>query len=590
MHERKLDGYRLQCHVNFGVGALLSRNGLDWSDRFPTLLAAAVELAGSRQVVLDGEVVMNGADEASAFQTLQTALKIGRTAGAVYWVFDLLWYDALDLRPLPLSERRAALLRLFQQRPPRSRLRLMPELRGPVNQMLAAACAAGEEGVMSKRRDAPYRAGRSHSWLKIKCRAQDEFVVVGFTAPRGQRKHIGSLLLASRDIGSRTLRYVGRVGSGFSDHALRNIAASLHVRATMPALLRLTTELPGHVTWVDPDLVVSVTFAEWTSDGLLRQATYAGVREDKSVKDVIRETVNPTPGVTLSHAERVIFPEIGLRKADLGAYYEAVAPLLLPHVAGRPLSLLRCPDGAEKGCFFQKHWPVTRGVKIPTRTVAESDGSADPYAVVMTASDLVALVQMNVVEIHAWGSQFPDIERPDRLVLDFDPGPGVSWSAVCDVAHTAREVLATLGLECWVKLSGGSGLHVTVPFTGALSWEQLTMFSRLLAMHIANRDSRRYTAVMSKSARHKRIFIDWLRNSRGATAVAPWSVRARTGAPIAIPLFWSELDDVPRGDLMSLPDVHEYLGASPTDPWRGMLAVEQSLTVEMVQALGATNR
>ncbi|MBC7841604.1 MAG: DNA ligase D [Gemmatimonadaceae bacterium] len=589
LHEPKLDGYRIQCHVKDRTATLLTRNGLDWSAKFPALSATALGIAPRKDLILDGEVVMPTGDGASPFQALQGAVKAGATSRAIYWVFDLLRFDGLDLRSLPLSERRAALLSVFSQQSARSRIRVTKELRGRASALLAAACANGEEGVISKRRDAAYHSGRSHDWLKIKCGQQDEFIVVGYTAPKGSRTHIGALLLASRAQGARTLRYVGRVGSGFSDELLRDLAARLRVQATAPTRLEIPAAHGRGVTWVEPELVVNVTFAEWTTDGLLRQATFGGIREDKTVKEVAREVPVPSATVAVSHGERVVFPERGVRKIDIASYYAAVAPLMLPHLGGRPLSLLRCPDGAHGHCFFQKHWTPTRGVSIPTRDVSEADGSSDPYAVIATADDLVALVQMNVIEIHAWGSRFPNVEKPDRLVLDLDPGPGVEWPAVCEAARRARDLLSGIGLTSWVKLSGGKGLHVTVPFTGRLSWDQLSLFSKLLATRLAAEDPSRYTVSMAKSARPKRIFIDWMRNSRGATAASPWSVRAREGAPIAIPLTWTELDDVPRGDLMLLPDVTEYLRASPSDPWSDLLSTKQSLTAAMVQQLGAAN-
>ncbi len=585
-HERKLDGYRVQCHAGGKTATLITRNGLDWSERFPAIVAAILKVAPGKEMIVDGEVVMPSRGSHSSFQALQGAVRAGSTARAVYWVFDLLRYDGLDLRQLSFSERRNALSKALSQSAQNGRVRMTQELRGPPAKLLSNACTKGEEGVISKRRDSPYSGGRSRDWLKIKCAQQDEFVIVGYTAPRGSREHLGALLLATRVPGNQDLRYVGRVGSGFSVDVLRELRARVAPRTSPPVELAISTGLPRCVQWVEPELIANVSFAEWTADGLLRQATFGGLREDKSVATVEREIVQSVRGIALSHGDRIVFPENGVRKRDIATYYDAVAPLMLPHLAGRPLSLLRCPDGAQAACFFQKHWSAAQGKGITTRLVREADGTSDPYAVAATADELLALVQMNVIEIHAWGSSFPVLERPDRIILDFDPGPGVSWVAICDATRRARALLASIGLESWVKLSGGKGLHVTIPVTGAVTWDQLSMFSKLIATRMAHDEPRLFTSTVTKSARNKRIFIDWMRNARGATAAAPWTVRARPGAPVAMPLLWDELEDISRGDLMTIPDVIDYLRSSPPDPWHDLLRKTQRITSAMVTSLG----
>lgn len=587
LHEPKLDGYRIQCHLRARASTLLTRSGLDWSARFPAVVAATRELAGRRDMVLDGEIVMPSRRGASAFQSLQRAVKEQSTARVVYWVFDLLEYDGLDLRSLPLTERRMALQRLLSGRGGAARVRMTRELRGAPDSLLARACAVGGEGIISKRRDGAYPSGRSGGWLKIKCGQQDEFVVVGSTAPRGSRQHIGALLLATRHEAQGALRFAGRVGSGFDAPMLAALAARLVRRDGAPDELTFVGAVPRNVQWVEPDLVINASFAEWTVDGLLRQATFGGIREDKPVTGIQREQIMATPGTVMSHGERLVFPEAGIHKRDVADYLVAVSPLMLPHITGRPLSLLRCPSGAHAQCFFQKHWKPTRGATIATRTVAEADGSNDAYAVVTTTDDLLALAQMNVLEIHAWGSRFPSVEKPDRIILDLDPGPDVSWADVCGAARQVRDLLAAHGLESWVKLTGGKGLHVTVPVSGATTWDQVSLFGKLIATRMASDEPRRFTSTMAKRARTGKIFIDWMRNNRGSTAVAPWSIRARTGGPIAMPLSWDELDGVPRGDLMTIPDVIDFLRTSPDDPWSDLLTKRQRITTAMVHAIGA---
>jgi bifunctional non-homologous end joining protein LigD len=586
MHESKLDGYRIQCHVSGGVATLLTRNGLDWTARFPVIQKEAQLVAADRTLIIDGEVVMPAAKGSSPFQALQRAVTEHMTARALYWVFDLLWYDDMDLRRLPLLERRRALRTMLAGAPSQRHIRITREKKGAPDSLLATACARGDEGIISKRRSAPYHAGRSTDWLKIKCGQQDEFVVIGFTPPRGSRKNIGALLLATRPRANGVLEYAGRVGSGMDDQMLRGLHDRLRAVSTRPAGVTSRAPFPRVVQWVDPTLVINVNFAEWTSDGLLRQGTFAGIREDRSMKSVTRERIASAATVTLTHANRVVYAESGVRKMDIAAYVDAVAPLMLPHISGRPLSVLRCPSGADAACFFQKHWTAAQGHQVTTRDIAEADGTTDPYAVATNAGDLAALVQSNALEIHMWGAKFPAIEKPDRIIFDLDPDPTVSWNDVCDAARAVRELLGAAGLASWVKLSGGKGLHVTVPISGAMTWDQASTFSKLVATRMAAEAPQRFTSAMAKSARKGRIFIDWMRNTRGATAVAPWSLRARAGAPIAMPLLWEELDGIPRGDLMSIGDVMDYLRSGPADPWKLMLEVKQRLTAAVVSSLG----
>ncbi len=587
MHESKLDGYRIQCHVSKGRTVLLTRNGLDWTTKFPSIQREASAIAGHHDVVFDGEIVMPVKRGNSAFQALQHAITEQTTARVNYWVFDLLHYDGLDLRPLPLDERRAALRAVLAAATVRAHVKLSREQKGDPAKLLAAACANGEEGLISKRRSAPYHAGRSMDWLKIKCGQQDEFVVIGFTAPQGSREHIGALLVATRTKARGALQYAGRVGSGMDSAMLRTLVTRLTKRDEKPEGLTSRAALPRGVQWVEPTLVINANFAEWTSDGLLRQATFGGIREDKSMQSVTRERSASAMSVEITHADRIVYTESGIRKRDIAEYFEAVAPLMLPHIAGRPLSLLRCPGGAASACFFQKHWTAAQGHNVTTREVAEADGTTDPYAVATSASDLAALVQSNALEIHAWGSKFPSLEKPDRIIFDLDPGPGVTWDAIRDAAREVRDRLQDAGLRSWVKLSGGKGLHVTVPLTGAMTWDQATLFSKLVATRLASDEPKRFTSTMAKSARGGRIFIDWMRNARGATAIAPWSLRARAGAPIAMPILWEELDDIARGDLMSIGDVMAYLRSSPPDPWGDLLRTKQRFTAAMVRTIGA---
>ena len=585
LHEPKIDGYRIQCHVQGRTAMLLSRNGLDYTHKFPGVAAAAVTLLGGRRAILDGEVVVPTANGQSPFQSLQAALRAGTVHTAIFWAFDLLLDGRTDLRHLPLAERRARLATLVGKAAHTAVIRITPELTGAAASLLRAACARGEEGVISKRRDAPYRPGRTRDWLKIKCGERDELVIIGYTEPEGSRTHFGALLLASRERPDAALRYAGRVGTGFSDRVLADLFTRLRtLERDTPAVIVPPTVTRG-VHWVEPKLVADVAFAEWTVDHLLRQATFQGIRDDKESCEVRMETSNEVAGVTISHGERIVYPEIALTKRGLAEYYEAVAPLMLPHVAARPLSTVRCPDGPQKACFFQKHWKVTRGATVRTVAIDEADGEGGNYAVVQTAGELVALVQWNVIEFHTWGSRADALQSPDRLILDLDPGPGVGWSTLRQGAVLVHDLLADVGLQSWVKLSGGKGVHVTVPLDRRLTWQQLSDLSKLIAGRLVHDHPKTFVDVAAKAKRPRRIFVDWMRNSRGATAAAPWSVRARKQAPVAVPIDWADLDQIAGPAVMTVPVVREFLASRPLDPWRTLLVTRQRLTARMLDAL-----
>jgi len=586
MHEPKIDGYRIQCHVRGDSAVLFSRKGLDWSTRFPGVVDAAIAVASGEHAVLDGEIVVPVEQGESPFQSLQAALSAGPVPHATYWVFDLLAVATADLRDLPLHERRARLAALLGRPATRAVIRMTPALTDRPESLLAKACQRGEEGVISKRLDAKYHAGRSRDWLKIKCGERDELVIIGFTEPEGSREHFGALLLASRPAAGAPLRYAGRVGSGFTDAMLTVLHDALRTieRATPCVVVPAPVARRAH--WVEPRIVADVAFAEWTTDHLLRQATFLGIREDKDVSDVRKETADTVAGIRISHGDRVVYPELKLTKRQLAEYVERAASLMLPHVADRPISTMRCPDGAHGECFFQKHWPAARNMSVRTVRLAEAKAKEADYAVAYEAGDLVALLQMNVLEFHVWGSRAEQLESPDRVILDLDPGPGVSWRALRESAVRVRELLQGAGLASWVKLSGGKGVHVTVPLERRITWEQCAGFAKLVAHRLVADSPTTFVDVAAKDRRNRRIFVDWMRNSRGATAVAPWSMRARPNAPVAVPIEWSDLMDIDGPAVMTVPVVMDFLESNPADPWATMLTTRQRLTAKVLDALG----
>ena len=606
LHEVKLDGYRLLAFRKAGEVRLVSRTGRDWTARMP-LLAAAIGARLGVDVVLDGEAVMFDARGVSDFQALQNSIK-GRRAGSIVFVaFDLPWLDGADLTALPLGARRdklAALIGKSQSGP----LRLSEHVEADGPRVLEKARALGLEGIVSKRVGSRYTSGRSDSWRKVKCLNMQDLVVGGFTPPEGGRSDLGALLLGYYDDGG-SLVYAGRVGTGFSSETLRRLGVELRgrVRATPPFAGMLPANAQA-ATWVRPDLVAVVAFREWTTDGVLRQPVFHGLRDDVDPRQVRREllpvvapaaigarprreaTPAPVPAKgrrgaertnpRLTHPERVVFPDRGagfaVTKAQLAAYYEAVADLMLPHIAGRPLSIVRCPAGEGGKCFFQKHRAAGMPDAVRTTTIKNDDG-IEAHLMIDNAAGLLGLVQMNALEIHPWGARADLPDRPDRLVFDFDPGPGVRWREVVEAALILRDALDDVRLAAFVRTTGGKGLHVVVPIHRRYSWERAAAFAKAVADTFVRLSPQRFVSVSTKARREGRIYIDHLRNARGATAVASYSTRARPGAPVAAPLFWEELTADLHPAAFSVVSVPRRLAGISGDPWAGLTAAAASL-------------
>jgi bifunctional non-homologous end joining protein LigD len=599
--EIKYDGYRLEAQVEAGRVRLLTRRANDWTTKFPDLATRLARLP-VKSAILDGEVVALDPSGRSLFSLLQQSLDARRPQDLTFFAFDLLQLDGTDLRSLPLTERHRRLTKLLRaaRATVKGPVRLGQRLTGDGAELLRAACRLGLEGIIAKRIDAPYSSTRGTAWVKVKCGHRQEFVVVGFTPPKGARAGLGSLLLAVNDHGK--LRYAGRVGSGIPDEDLRELSAGLR-RLERPdsPLGQKPAGIPGVTHWVAPRMVVEVSFTEWTTDGRLRHPVFQGVREDKPASEVRREEAKvgqvktrtppakkrPSPaktaGVTITHPDRVVYPEAGVTKAELAEHFARVAPLLLPHTAGRPLALIRCPEGIAKECFFQKHWPGTPPPAIDTVPIRQSDG-VRRHVVVHDVEGLMALVQWGVMEIHAWGSRADDPERPDRIIFDLDPDPAITWQQVKEAAAGVRGLLDGLGLDSWLKTSGGKGLHVVVPIARRSTWDDVSAFARAVAEHMQAEFPDRFIAKASKAARRGLIFVDWLRNARGATAIAPWSTRARSAAGVSVPIPWSRLEKLTAGDEYTLLS----LRAKPlpsADPWESMLATRQGLTRAMIAKL-----
>ena len=614
LHELKFDGYRILCRVDDGRVSLLTRNAQDWTRRMRGLAEAAKELP-ARQVFIDGEVVAVDDRGIHSFQLLQNSFKYGDASHLVYYAFDLLYVDGRELRAAPLLGRKEMLQRLLSERKNNGgSFRFSEHWLGQGKELFDKACEMRLEGIMAKRADDPYRSGRGRSWLKIKCMKSQEFAIGGFTDPAGTRYGFGALLLGVYD-DSGALRYAGRVGTGFDDRLLRDLRARLEKleRPASPFVNPPKGAEASGVHWVEPALAGEVEFSAWTSDGLLRHPSFKGLREDKPAAEIRQETAAPAPrelesassdrtakfqnarapqrgqddviiaGVRLTHPDRILYPDQGITKRDLALYYEQIADCILPHLEGRPLTLVRCPEGYRKQCFYQRH--VREHLSAQIRTIAvREQGKTARYVAVDSLPGVIALVQMGVLEIHTWGSRLPRLERPDRMTFDLDPGPDMGWDEVKAGAEHLRARLKDLDLGAFVKTTGGKGLHVVVPIAPKQSWDFVKDFSRAVAESLAREAPERYVATMSKAKRHGKIFIDYLRNSRTATAVSAYSTRARPGATVSMPLRWPELKNDLRGRF-NIRNAPERLRRLRADPWRDYEAARRPLTAKLLRRL-----
>jgi bifunctional non-homologous end joining protein LigD len=611
LHELKLDGYRVQARKDGAVVKLLTRKGLDWTHRMSAVATAVARLpVGS--ATLDGEVVVLGADGNSSFADLQASFQNGAARdGAMhpltYFAFDLLHLDGRNTRGLGLRERKLLLAGILPKDD--AVLRLSEDIAGSGEAVFHHACALHAEGIVSKRADGPYRGTRSADWLKSKCLREQEFVVVGCTLSSEGDDRIGSLLLGYYE--GTKLIYAGRTGTGFTQQTKRDLLLQLKKLAQAKAAVEGLPAAAGRgVKWVKPQLVAQVRFATWTADNLVRQAAFLGLREDKSAGEVVREaaTVAPKPkhaakhalelkhtaksatrraavrssagvqGLRLTHPEKVLDPETGLTKRELAVYYAAIAEFMLPHIAGRPLSLVRCPDGAGKPCFFQKHVNAMLPTGIGSVDVPDKKtGIPEAYITLETVEALAGLAQMGVLEVHPWGSRNDDLEHPDRLIFDLDPDESLPWTTLCAAAAEVRTRLKKAGLKSFLKLTGGKGLHVVAPIEPTLRWDELKAAAHTFVLAMERDTPALYLTKMTKSARAGKIYLDYLRNERGATAVAPFSPRARLGMHVSLPLPWSALKENER-PVYAVRDFAHWRERLRRDPWKPMLSTVQSLS------------
>ncbi|RWB72390.1 MAG: DNA ligase D [Mesorhizobium sp.] len=558
IHEMKYDGYRILVAVGGGEARAYTRSGLDWSGRFPSILSEAGKLK-IRSALIDGEAVVIDAEGRSSFQALQNALK-GDPASIDFYAFDLLQLGGEDLTRLPLLERKAKLEEILPAKNPI--LRYSDHIQGRGEELLNRFCDAGLEGVISKLADSDYVGARDGSWLKIKCIKRQEFVLVGWT-PSDKDRAFRSLILGVHDGGK--LRYAGKVGTGFDTAEMARLMRTMAPLEQSAATVEAPRAEVRGAHWMRPKLVVEIAYTEMTNEGTLRHPSYLGLREDKKPEAVALETAQrtatlPPPAtstIAISNRARVIYPEANITKGQLADHYADVAAIMLPWAGNRPISLVRCPQGRAKKCFFQKHDAGSFGDKVHHVGIAEKDGHEEPYLYVDDADGLMTCVQMGTIELHGWGARIEDVEKADRLVFDLDPDEGLDFEAVRAAAFQFRDILKSLGLTTFPMLTGGKGVHVIAPLTPRAEWPEVKAFASGLAQAVAQTDPSHFTAVLSKAKRKGRIFVDYLRNQRGATAIMPYSARSRPGAPVAAPITWAEMKTIDAPSHFHVGDARE---------------------------------
>lgn len=624
VHEIKLDGYRIQIHVRKQSGRaktkpqvhLFTRKGLDWSARMPDLVRAAAELDATNAII-DGEAVALDENGISNFALLQSAFQEKNRREITYFAFDLLHLNGHTVRNLPLLRRKELLAELLAQFSNHAPIRYGEHLTADGDQIFEKACSLGAEGIVSKMAFGTYSSGRSNQWLKLKCIQQQELVIGGFTPPSNGGAGIGALLLGFYT--DRKLRYAGRSGTGFTQKTHRMLRRRLDaiIRKECP-FAEIPREAKRNAIWVKPELVAEIAFTTWTQDNLVRQASFKGLREDKPAREVVRE-VALAPGkanrkssesekkstrsgvhskhrsaskneLPITHPDKVMDEESQLTKRMLAEYYLAVADHMLAHVADRPLSVVRCPEGSNKPCFFQKHVGAGPPQGVGSVSVASRrGGKTDDYLTVNSAEGLVGLAQMSVLEIHPWGSKNDHLDQPDRIIIDLDPDAAIDWKTLAHAAREVRKQFTKLHLESFLKSTGGKGLHVVVPIKPEHDWPVVKDFAHQFALEMEKQEPNLYVTKMTKASRQNRIYLDYLRNDRDATSIAPFSPRARHGAPVAVPLRWKELESEEM-PCFHVSEFRRWRDRLRRDPWKGLPALRQRLPLDSFSRGGFTSR
>ncbi|WP_456254242.1 DNA ligase D [Pseudomonas iridis] len=617
-YEIKFDGYRIMARIDHDQVQLFTRNGHDWTHKLPKQ-AEALAALGLESAWLDGEMVVANEQGVPDFQALQNAFDSGSSTDILYYLFDLPYLNGVDLREVAVEERRAALSTVLgaHEQP---LLRFSEAFDETPDALLNSACQMQMEGLIGKRLGSPYVSRRSGDWIKLKCKHRQEFVIVGYTDPKGARSAFGALLLGLHDRDSGELRYAGKVGTGFNETTLKSILAQLKpLQVKTAAVVNPPSgfEAKG-VHWLKPKLLAEVAFAQMTKDGSVRHAVFHGLRDDKPAKDITEERAKPVKKseskttakkpakkavaskpataetapsqlglangkVRITHPDRVIDAVSGTTKMQLAEYYASVAEWILPQLKDRPVALVRAPDGIAGELFFQKN---AEHLAIPGITTLDKEVTGQPVMLINNAEALIGAVQMSTVELHTWNATTVDLEKPDRFVLDLDPDPALPWKSMVEATALTLTVLDELGLKAFLKTSGGKGIHLVVPLTRKLGWEEVKDFSHAIVSHMAKLLPDRFSAVSGPKNRVGKIFIDYLRNGLGATTICTYAARTREGLPVSVPLFRDEVAEIKGGNQWNIHNVHERLAEVGDEPWADMKKTRQSITAEMRKRVG----
>jgi len=599
LYELKYDGYRILAYIEDNSVRLITRNGYDYTTRFPDVASSLMDWAGGRAIILDGEMAITDAAGKTDFQALQNFMKNPQAKNLTYIVFDLLALDGADLRERRLIDRKETLEELLKDAP--QNLHYSRHVRGTGKESFRTACEAGMEGIVGKKADSVYSGARNGDWIKLKCDQRQEFVIGGYTLTEKKTSGVSSLLLGVYE--GEELVYAGRAGTGLSESDMKELAGKFAglQRMESPFQLAPKPRSKEKITWLEPELVAEIKFAEWTAENLLRQASFKGLRRDKNPRDVKKEKADEDKaneeiqplsgtketegiveantngliieGIKISNPDKVIFADSEITKGDVIRYYARVAERMLPYVSHRVLSIVRCPKGIAQTCFYKKHpGPGSQG--IVTIPISSSDGEMEDYFYIENPAGLIAEAQMGTLEFHTWGSRIDELEKPDLMVFDLDPDEGMDLSRVRQGARDVKVILAELSLNSYLKTSGGKGYHVVVPLKPAVAWDGFHNFARRVAEVMEQKWPDRYTSNVRKAKRTNRIFIDWIRNGRGATSIAPYSLRARKGAGVSMPIAWAELDTV-APDGVNMAEALSRIGGN--DPWQDFFQNNQQL-------------
>ncbi len=594
LYELKYDGYRIVAYIDGSGVRLMTRNGKDYTSRFRRVAFSLLDWAAGRAMVLDGEMTVADEFGKTDFQALQSYLKNDNRQRLTYIVFDLLALDGADLRGRRLTERKEALETLLKDAP--ENLRYSRHVKGNGKESFAAACKLGMEGIVGKKADSVYSGTRNGDWIKLKCERRQEFIICGYTLSEKRMSGISSLILGAYE--GNDLIYAGRTGTGLSGSEIEKLEKEFKgiTKDVSPFKTAPKPRAGEKITWLEPNLVAEIRFAERTKDGLLRQASFKGLRADKNPEDIKNEKTDgehetrPSAGnikrpvesvkneliiegIRITHPGKILFYDPKITKADVIHYYERVSERMLPYVSHRVLSVVRCPKGISETCFYKKHPEASvKGVSI--LSVASSSGEAEEYFYIESKAGLICEAQMGTLEYHTWGSRAEDPEKPDIMVFDLDPDEGMDTDRVREGVRDLKSILSELSLISYLKTSGGKGYHVVVPFKPSVSWDVFREFARRIAEVMEKKWPGRYTANVRKTRRTDKIFIDWMRNGRGATSIAPYSLRARAGCKVSMPISWDELDTVAPDGV----DMNDALSRiEKADPWKDFFSTDQLL-------------